>query len=481
MPPYRPDPVHTQLGGAFYDPVRPAPFPRKTLRWRDDRAAAEVGLEGLDDGAWLRHFADFEPLPDNLPEPLALRYHGHQFLSYNPDLGDGRGFLFAQLRDGAGRLLDLGTKGSGPTPWSRGGDGKLTLQGGVREVLAAELLAARGVSTCRILSLVETHEQLIRHDEPSPTRSAVLVRLQHSHIRYGTFQRLAYYRDREGMRRLVDHCARYYLPELAELPPERRPVGLLRAAAVRAAETCAAWVAAGFVHGVLNTDNMNITGESFDYGPWRFLPTLDPHLVAAYFDHSGLYAFGRQPAAVSWNLGRLADALSSIAPSEALALALADWEQLYTRSAHLAFLRRLGLRPRDPARDGALAEALIAFLHRSQVGYDQLFHDWYGGLASRRRALACPAAGWYRGPEFRAFLAALEGYELAWEGALEAPRFSRELPCGLVDGEYRAIWAAIHERDDWRPFRDKLAAIRRSAEPGALRPEAAGGSPPGPR
>jgi serine/tyrosine/threonine adenylyltransferase len=142
---------------------------------------------------WERHFAAFAPLPGNLEEPLALRYHGHQFRVYNPHLGDGRGFLYAQLLDAQdGRLLDLGTKGSGQTPWSRDGDGRLTLKGGVREVLATETLEALGVYTSKSFSLFETGEKFFRTDEPSPTRSSVLVRLSHSHIRVGSFQRYAH-------------------------------------------------------------------------------------------------------------------------------------------------------------------------------------------------------------------------------------------------------------------------------------------------
>ena len=129
--PYRPETAILELGPRFYDPVRPADFPQAILRFRNDREANSVGLGGLSDDDWIRHFGRFAPLPDNLPEPLALRYHGHQFRVYNPDIGDGRGFLFAQLRDGADRLLDLGTKGSGQTPYSRFGDGRLTLAGGV--------------------------------------------------------------------------------------------------------------------------------------------------------------------------------------------------------------------------------------------------------------------------------------------------------------------------------------------------------------
>src|SRR3954464_5002989 len=133
---YRADPAILTLGPDFYDPVAPADFPQAILRFRNDRAGASVGLEGLADEAWIRHFARFEPLPENLPEPLALRYHGHQFRSYNPEIRGDRGFLFAQLRDGADRLMDLGTKGSGRTPYSRFGDGRLTLTRGVRKALA---------------------------------------------------------------------------------------------------------------------------------------------------------------------------------------------------------------------------------------------------------------------------------------------------------------------------------------------------------
>ena len=189
---YKPDPRITVLGDGFYDVVAPADFPERTLRYRNDRAARDVGLDTLGIEEWEAHFARFHRLPENLEKPLALRYHGHQFGTYNPALGDGRGFLFAQMRDAHGRLLDLGTKGSGTTPWSRGGDGRLTLKGGMREILATEMLEALGVKTSRTLSLFETGEKLTRGDEPSPTRSSVLVRLGHSHVRFGTFQRLAH-------------------------------------------------------------------------------------------------------------------------------------------------------------------------------------------------------------------------------------------------------------------------------------------------
>jgi uncharacterized protein YdiU (UPF0061 family) len=190
---YRPAPCFPALGSWSFDVVAPAAFPEYRLRFRNQRWAERVGLGQLDASEWERHFAAFAPLPGNLEEPLALRYHGHQFRVYNPHLGDGRGFLHAQLLDGQdGRLLDLGTKGSGQTPWSRDGDGRLTLKGEVREVLATEMLEALGVYTSKSFSLFETGEKLFRTDEPSPTRSSVLVRLSHSHIRFGSFQRYAY-------------------------------------------------------------------------------------------------------------------------------------------------------------------------------------------------------------------------------------------------------------------------------------------------
>ncbi len=165
-------------------------------------------------------FGRFEPLPGNLPQPLALRYHGHQFRVYNPEIGDGRGFTFAQLRDGADRLLDLGTKGSGLTPYSRTADGRLTLKGAVREILATEMLEALGVNTSKTFSVIETGEELHRGDEPSPTRSAVLVRLSHSHIRIGTFQRLRALEEDDHIRQLVDYCLEQFP---GPLPPDDAP------------------------------------------------------------------------------------------------------------------------------------------------------------------------------------------------------------------------------------------------------------------
>ncbi len=458
---YRPERRHERLGSEFYDAVEAAHFPQHILRFRNDRAAARVGLETLTDDEWVTHFGRFEPLPGAFEKPLALRYHGHQFRQYNSDLGDGRGFLLAQLRDVAdGRLLDLGTKGSGRTPWSRGGDGRLTLKGGVREVLATAMLEAQGVDTSKSFSLIETGEALIRGDEPSPTRSGVLTRLSHSHVRIGTFQRLAFQQDQKSIAHLLDYAMGEYFPNLAGTPADDRAAKFLGEVALRVARTGARWMAAGFVHGVLNSDNINITGESFDYGPWRFAPHYDPQFTAAYFDQSGLYAFGRQPSALSWNLTRLAECLLPLSTQTDLETALGAFEPALQRAFALAVLDRLGLAAaNDSKADATLAKAWLEFLDKTQAPYEQAFFDWRGGLASSGRAAVSPSADLYAGEDFKPVLAAFADREAASNARLDHPYFQQSAPCAMLIEEVEAIWAPIAESDDWNRFAQKLAAI----------------------
>lgn len=444
--PYRPDPAILDLGGEFYDPVAAADFPQAVLRFRNDRWAASVGLEGLSDEDWIRHFARFQPLPDNLKEPLALRYHGHQFRVYNPDIGDGRGFLFAQMRDRENRLLDLGTKGSGQTPYSRFGDGRLTLKGGVRELLATEMLEALGVETSKTFSLIETGEALERNDEPSPTRAAVLVRLQHSHIRIGTFQRLATLGEADNIRRLTFYCLRhYYADESGD------PAALLGHVAAKAAKLAASYIAAGFVHGVLNSDNIAITAQSFDYGPWRFTPFWDGHFTAAYFDHQGLYSFGRQPEAIHWDLVQLALALRTIAGADALTPRLESFPRLFQEALRDALFARLGIVPAALDEDMKLVAAIEEALARQTATIDRFFFDWRGG----RRP---------RGYDGFGEIAAMVERHVPVPGARDHPYWADPEPCSMHIDEVEAIWAAIDERDDWAPLHAKLAAVRRMGE-----------------
>ncbi len=443
---YKADPAIEPLAPWLGDPVWPADFPETILRFRNDHAAASVGLDGLSDVDWVRHFGCFEPLPDNLPQPLALRYHGHQFRHYNPDLGDGRGFLFAQMRDSGGRLLDLGTKGSGQTPWSRAGDGRLTLKGAVREILATEMLEALGVNTSQTFSVIETGEALMRGDEPSPTRSAVMVRLSHGHIRIGTFQRLLALEERDNMAALVTYCLTQFPgpPPPDDAPGREEPaVILLHQVVERLADLAASWMVAGFVHGVLNTDNMNISGESFDYGPWRWLPRWDAGFTAAYFDHSGLYAFGRQPEALLWNCGQLAVSLRMLADSAPLIAALDRFGPLYEAAMARRFAWRLGIAPIGVDQAKLLLGAAEKHMRESGIGPDAFYFQYRGGHN--------PPAG-----EFGEMLAGLNPRE----SALDHPLWSRAEPPSMLIEEVEAIWSAIDVNDDWQVLTEKIGALR---------------------
>jgi uncharacterized protein YdiU (UPF0061 family) len=452
----RADPAILSIADAIAHPVVAADFPETTLRFRNDRHAATVGLDGLDDAAWCRHFGRFDPLPGNLPQPLALAYHGHQFRTYNPQIGDGRGFLFAQVRDDAGRLLDLGTKGSGQTPFSRDGDGRLTLKGAVREILATEMLEALGVHTSKTFSVIETGESLWRGDEPSPTRSAVLVRLSHSHIRFGTFQRIAFEDDAAKMHRVV----RYALDTLYDgQAGENDAAVLLNLAVERMADLAASYMVAGFVHGVLNTDNMNITGESFDYGPWRFAPTWDPGFTAAYFDHSGLYAFARQPEAIHWNLGQLAVALRLISDAPPLIAALERFGPLYQQAMARRFCWRLGVDSQGLDADRALVAAAEAVMMQASVGIDAFFFAWMGDAVPD-----CPAA--LLGTDGEALWAAFGAVKAGYVSARSRTHayWQGDTPQSMLIDEVEAIWAAIAERDDWAPLFAKVDAVRAMGE-----------------
>ena len=444
-----PQPPILEIADMLADPVEAADFPETILRFRNDRAAMEIGLDRLSDADWVRHFGRFEALPGNLQQPLALRYHGHQFRVYNPDIGDGRGFLFAQLQDQRGRWLDLGTKGSGQTPYSRFGDGRLTLKGGVREILATEMLEALGVNTSRTFSLIETGEELHRGDEPSPTRSAVLVRLSHGHIRIGSFQRLAYLRSDEELKRLTDYSLRTYFGSASA-----DPIELLRHVVEGTARLAASYMAAGFVHGVLNSDNINITAESFDYGPWRFAPTFDPDFTAAYFDHAGLYSFGRQAEAIQWDVVQLAGALRTIAEVEALIAELDRFPALYREALIERFLWRLGVVPRGVDEDIALVQAIEQALVGSGVPIDRFFLDWAGGDLRR-------ASDAYAGEAFAPFRERVVAYAPA--RSLDHPYWAGE-PCSMHIEEVEAIWTRIAEHDDWSALHAKVARVREMGE-----------------
>ena len=465
------------LGPEYWDVVEAAPFPLTRLRFRNDPLLRQLGLDpaAISDADLEAAYGRFEgrsPL-------LALRYHGYQFGTYNPLLGDGRGFLYGQLRDRHGQLQDLGTKGSGTTPWSRGGDGRLTLKGGVREVIASEALQRLGVSTSRILSLIETGEGLWRGDEPSPTRSSVMVRLALTHLRFGTCERLLFRRQPAQLDRLLRHVVAIHYPHLPAIHSDGDQLLLAFYGELvqRVARLAAEWMAAGFTHGVLNTDNMSLAGESFDYGPFAFLETWDPGFTAAYFDHDGLYAYGRQPLVCEHNLRRLQEPLAMLLPRASLEAALEPFGEVYDAHYRRCLLRRLGFDAgRVPAEALADLPDLIPPTLRLLAGWPVAYGAFFAALAGRVRTGGLPAtaddlapfvveapepprAEWlaWRDAWWHWSHAAAPGTGCTAETAISACLQRWNLPETPIRPVIERIWAGIDECDDWTPLQQWLA------------------------
>ncbi|MFY7975189.1 MAG: protein adenylyltransferase SelO family protein, partial [Rubrivivax sp.] len=285
----------------------PAAAPAPRLAFFNDELAADLGLDaaawGADDAAavWAG-----SRVPEGA-EPIAQAYAGHQFGGFSPQLGDGRAVLLGEMIDAHGRRRDIALKGSGRTPFSRGGDGKAAIGPMLREVLFGEAMHALGIPTTRALAVAATGES-VRRDRALP--GAVLTRVAASHLRVGTFQYFAARGEYDKLARLLAYTLKRHDPELVALSdPGEQALALLAAVAGRQAELVAKWMNVGFIHGVLNTDNTTISGETIDYGPCAFIEVYDPQAVFSSIDHGGRYAFGRQAPILQWNLARLAEAL----------------------------------------------------------------------------------------------------------------------------------------------------------------------------
>lgn len=469
------EPALQSLGDEYYDGVAAAEFPQHSLRFRNDAVLTQMGLDPttVTDNHVVEAYGQFqgrEPL-------LALRYHGYQFGEYNPALGDGRGFLYGQVRGIDGELYDLGTKGSGTTPYSRGGDGRLTLKGGVREVLASEALHALGVTTSRCLSMIETGEGLWRGDEPSPTRSSVMVRFSRSHIRFGTFERLAFIKRPDLIRRLLDHVIEIYYPHLLAITdPQERDAKFYAELVQRTAALAAQWMSVGFCHGVLNTDNMSITGESFDYGPYAFMDQYDPSFTAAYFDYARRYCYRNQPIICKLNLEMLQKPLQEAIAAADLTTGLAQFDTHYQSHYRDRMLKKLGFAQLESESieakqfDILLAQTL-RLLEQTQVGY----HDFFTGLTQQF------TPGWRTDAEsiLKTTLQAsdpeaqtlLDDWRQAYHHCLnQVPENTLDAitqtlketnpKIVLLRPEIEAIWEPITVEDDWQPFYKLLKQIQ---------------------
>ena len=378
----------------LYVPWTAEPVPAPALLALNDDLALELGFdpaalrtrEGLD-------FLTGHRLPAGAT-PVAQAYAGHQFGGYSPRLGDGRALLLGELVDASGRRRDLHLKGSGRTPFARGGDGKAAVGPMLREYVIGEAMHALGIPTTRALAVVATGETVAR-DFPLP--GAVLARIAASHLRVGTFQFAASTGEEALFQRLVDHAIGRHHPSAAEAA---NPALALYEAVVDAqASLVARWMLVGFVHGVMNTDNMTISGETIDYGPCAFMEAYDPETVFSSIDHGGRYAFGNQPVIAQWNLARLAETLLPLFGDEqqqAIDVAtevLTSFMDRFESRWRAGMRDKLGLVGQHPGED-ALVDELLALMHSHGADFTSVFRSLASYLRGERGVLGVMVEAW---------------------------------------------------------------------------------------
>jgi uncharacterized protein YdiU (UPF0061 family) len=461
--------TYARLPEHFYARLEPTPVAAPRLVKLNSELARDLGL----DPDALASPRGVEILAGNRvaegAEPLALAYAGHQFGHFVPQLGDGRTNLLGEVVGRNGVRYDIQLKGSGPTPFSRGGDGRAALGPVLREYILSEAMAALGVPTTRALAAVTTGERVLRE---TALPGAVLTRVAASHLRVGTFQYFAAQGDTEGTRRLADYAIARHYPEAAQA---KRPYrALLDGVIARQAQLVARWLLLGFIHGVMNTDNTSISGETIDYGPCAFMEAYDPVKVYSSIDHYGRYAYGNQPRVMLWNLTRLAEALLPILEQEEgnaeAALASAK-ESLAAFGAHFEAAYDAGLRRKlglftEREGDSALVQDLLTRMAANQADFTLTFRRLCDavaapeGDASVRTLFADPgaydswSAGWHR----RLNEEPAPGQTRAAAMRMASPAF---IPRNHV---VEAALAAAIERQDFQPFEELLDVVSRPYE-----------------
>ncbi len=371
--PFAFDNTYARLPARFYARQSPAAVARPRMLKLNRTLATELGLDpdGLSAPDGLAMLAG-NAIPDGA-EPLALAYAGHQFGSFAPQLGDGRAILLGEILDPRGERFDIQLKGSGRTPFSRGGDGRAWLGPVLREYIISEAMHVLGIPTTRALAAVATGESVYRESE---LPGAVLTRVARGHVRIGTFEYFSARRDTEAIRHLADYVITRHYPEIHA--NERPYRALLDTVSGQQAGLIAQWLGVGFIHGVMNTDNMSITGETIDYGPCAFMDAYHPGTVYSSIDRSGRYAYGNQPHIAQWNLSRLAESLLPLidedqtkALEEAQA-AIDAFSQRFEEAYLERFRAKLGLLESHPD-DAALIDALLQTMSATSADFTNTF------------------------------------------------------------------------------------------------------------
>jgi uncharacterized protein YdiU (UPF0061 family) len=453
--------TYAALPDDFFARVAPTPVAAPRLIKLNRPLAVHLGLdpdrlassEGVEILAGKR-------VPDGA-DPIAMAYAGHQFGHFVPQLGDGRAILLGEVIDADGIRRDIQLKGSGPTPFSRRGDGRAALGPVLREYIVSEAMAALGIPTTRSLAAVITGES-VRRETLLP--GAVLTRIAASHIRVGTFQYFAARSDTEGVRRLADHVIARHYPEAAKTP---RPYhALLEGVIARQAELVARWLLIGFIHGVMNTDNSSISGETIDYGPCAFMDGYDPATVFSSIDEQGRYAYANQPRIALWNLTRLAECLLPLLSEdqdEAIAEAqavLGGFAEVFDAAYQAGLRRKLGLfTARDD--DRALAQDLLDAMAKNQADFTLTF-----------RRLSDAALDPAQDDEVRQLFAEPAIYDewaVRWRQRIGGEEFTpaaRQAAMRAVNPVFiprnhrvEAVIEAAVNRDDYAPFEELLAVL----------------------
>jgi len=457
------DNAYARLPDRFFARLPPTPVEAPKLIRVNHALAEQLGI----DPAWLASPDGIAVLAGNAvpegAEPIAQAYAGHQFGNFVPQLGDGRAILLGEVvaRDGARRDIQL--KGSGPTPFSRRGDGRAALGPVLREYIVSEAMHALGIPTTRALAAVATGDHVFRE---VALPGAVLTRIAASHIRVGTFQYFAARQDIEAVKALADHVIARHHPHAATA--EKPYVALLEAVAAAQADLVARWMLVGFIHGVMNTDNMTVSGETIDFGPCAFMDAYHPGTVFSSIDHAGRYAYGNQPRIALWNLTRLAETLLPLlaaqedAAIEQAQAVLAGFAARFETAWHEGLARKVGIAaPR--AEDAALVQDLLARMAENEADFTLTFRA-LAEAAADPAAEAAPRALFHEGAAFDTWAAGWRA-RLAEEDVSPDARRSamRATNPAFIPRNHqveRAIEAAV-QRDDFAPFETLLAVLSR--------------------